>query len=245
MSRAVSKTELYQRRRHAGQCVQCGVAAGGKSKCALCAEKDKTARQQRRARRKSAGVCTACGQAAKEGRALCQLCIDKRSKVSMKRYHRNKAAGVCPYCGGEIHGEFMCETCRDVHRKAAHDHYHKRVIVEGRCQRCGGSSQPGRILCLACTAQRKTVDDLRYARDRDETFRAYGGFKCVRCGEIDPDVLQIDHIDGGGTQHRKKIGRQNIYTWLRQQHFPPGYQVLCANCNTKKYREEFRQAVGL
>jgi hypothetical protein len=70
-------------------------------------------------------------------------------------------------------------------------------------------------------------------------FDAYGGPKCARCGETDQDVLQIDHIDGGGRQHLKEIG-QNIYAWLHKQGFPPGYQVLCANCNTKKYRMEAR-----
>ena len=74
---------------------------------------------------------------------------------------------------------------------------------------------------------------------RDEVFKAYGGPKCARCGETDQDVLQIDHIDGGGNQHRKKIG-EPLIRWLHKQGFPSGYQVLCANCNIKKYRMELR-----
>ena len=238
MSRVAGKNGLYQRRRSGGQCVQCGADAGGKSKCTSCAAKNETIRQRRRAKRKAIGVCTECGQPTKEGCVLCQSCIDKCSKAGMERYYRNKAAGVCPYCGDELTDGCMCEACKAAHHKLAHEHYRRRVDA-GRCQRCGGPSRPDRILCSDCAVQRKALDDLRYARYRDEVFKAYGGPRCTRCGETDQDVLQIDHIDGGGTQHLKQVG-QNIYAWLHKQGFPPGFQVLCANCNVKKYRMEAR-----
>lgn len=240
MGRAACKTELYQRRRSAGLCVQCGADADGKSRCTTCAAKSEAARKKRRLKRKAAGICTACGQPAKEGCALCQGCIDARSKVSTDRYYRNKAADVCRLCGGETDGKALCEPCRATQKKHAHNHYQRRVQA-GRCPSCGSPSRPGLTLCSGCAGQRKTVDALRYASYRDEAFRAYGGPKCVRCGETDPDVLQLDHINGGGTQHRKEIG-EPLPHWLRKQGFPPGYQVLCANCNTKKARDAGRVA---
>ena len=241
MSRAACKTELYQRRRSTGLCVQCGADAGGKSKCTSCAETDKVARQRRSEKRKITGVCTSCSQPAKEGRALCQTCIDKRSKVSMERYHRNRAAGVCPYCGGEINGEFMCAKCRTTHQKGSLDWYHRQV-TSGCCTRCGDPHTGTGRYCPDCSEKAKREVKRWSDQVRDETFQAYGGAVCVRCGNIDPDVLQIDHIDGGGTQHRKKIG-EPLTRWLRKQGFPPGYQVLCANCNTKKGREERQMAL--
>jgi len=60
-----------------------------------------------------------------------------------------------------------------------------------------------------------------------------GTNKCAGCGIEDIVVLTIDHINGGGTQHRKKI-HQDMYNWLIKNNFPEGYQVLCWNCQYRK-----------
>ena len=59
---------------------------------------------------------------------------------------------------------------------------------------------------------------------------------CVCCSEEHLDFLTIDHIDGGGYKHRKEIKAvgNNFYTWLINNGFPDGYQVLCMNCNWSK-----------
>lgn len=60
---------------------------------------------------------------------------------------------------------------------------------------------------------------------------------CRWCGQGDIDVLNIDHIDGGGNKHRKELGTRNgqsFYTWIISNDYPDGFQVLCANCNLKK-----------
>ena len=244
MGRAACKNELYQHRRSTGLCVQCGADAGGKSRCTSCAKKDKTARQRRSARRKVAGSCTECDQPAKDGRALCQTCIDKRSKVSTERYHRNRDAGVCPYCGDETNGEFMCETCRTTHKAGSLAWYHRQV-KSGCCVRCGEPHDQAGRYCVACGEKARLGVKQWADRLRDEVFEAYGGPKCVHCGMTDLAVLQIDHIDGGGRQHLKEIG-EPLYRWLRRQGFPPGYQALCANCNTKKGRKvTTRREVGV
>jgi hypothetical protein len=37
------------------------------------------------------------------------------------------------------------------------------------------------------------------------------------------EALSIDHIKGGGSQHRKKIGSGcSFYYWLKRNRFPPG-----------------------
>jgi hypothetical protein len=47
--------------------------------------------------------------------------------------------------------------------------------------------------------------------------------------------LALDHISGGGAIHRKEIGGgADFYRWLIKSGFPPGYQVLCHNCNLAK-----------
>lgn len=66
---------------------------------------------------------------------------------------------------------------------------------------------------------------------RADTLAAYGN-KCACCGESRPEFLAIDHINGGGGKHRKEVGGGSRYFgWLRRNGYPPGYRVLCHNCN--------------
>ncbi len=72
---------------------------------------------------------------------------------------------------------------------------------------------------------------------------------CRCCGESEIGFLQLDHRDGDGAEHRRKIGmpqgvadqkhRVNIGGnglpyWLKKHGWPEGFQVLCANCNYSK-----------
>jgi len=57
---------------------------------------------------------------------------------------------------------------------------------------------------------------------------------CACCGETYIEFLAIDHVDGGGTKHRKEIkvnGGTGFYQWLKQNNYPEGFRVLCHNCN--------------
>lgn len=71
-----------------------------------------------------------------------------------------------------------------------------------------------------------------------DAFDAYGGARCHWCKEDDIDVLVIDHIDNNGHDHKDrkgyKCGSNRLYTWLRFNGYPTGFQVLCANCNLAK-----------
>ena len=60
-----------------------------------------------------------------------------------------------------------------------------------------------------------------------------GTVACKCCNENTYEFLSLDHINGGGTQHRR-ILRKRIESWLVQNNFPEGYQVLCHNCNMAK-----------
>lgn len=59
-----------------------------------------------------------------------------------------------------------------------------------------------------------------------------GEIKCKMCGYTDIRALSIDHILGKGTTHRKqtKGGGYYLYSWLKKNNYPDGYQVLCMNC---------------
>jgi len=67
----------------------------------------------------------------------------------------------------------------------------------------------------------------------------YGGDppKCSCCDETEIKFLSIDHIKGGGNQHRRERGIKSgwqFYRWLIEHSFPEGFQVLCYNCNFAK-----------
>jgi hypothetical protein len=71
---------------------------------------------------------------------------------------------------------------------------------------------------------------------RHKTFSHYGEEKCVRCGETKFEFLVLDHIDGGGKKHQKEVGRGScFYRWLVKNNYPPGFQILCHNCNAEKH----------
>lgn len=88
--------------------------------------------------------------------------------------------------------------------------------------------------------QRDRVKILLKAKQRQQNQRRlciehYGGWICTCCGETTPEFLTIDHIKGGGTAERKRSGEQrHLYLRLIAAKFPPGFQVLCYNCNCSK-----------
>ncbi len=74
-----------------------------------------------------------------------------------------------------------------------------------------------------------------------EVLRHYSSTKtglpvCARCGNDDLRALSIDHINGGGGRHIAEI-HGNLYSWLKRQDYPDGFQVLCMNCQWIKRAE--------
>lgn len=80
--------------------------------------------------------------------------------------------------------------------------------------------------------QRLSAMRERSKKNRVEVINNYGG-KCACCSESILEFLSIDHINGGGKQHRKEIGGggNTFYRWLKRNNYPEGFRVLCNNCN--------------
>lgn len=88
--------------------------------------------------------------------------------------------------------------------------------------------------CRGCN-NRATLGRKRAQRER--VLAHYGGSppKCACCGEAHVEFLCIDHENGGGNEHRRTLGVNSggaFYAWLEKAGLPPGYRVLCHNCNS-------------
>lgn len=115
-----------------------------------------------------------------------------------------------------------------------HAECHKRWLAKGN------NREGRRLYAQRYHAEHK--EELRakgrkYAlRIKLETLAHYGG-SCACCGETEPTFLSIDHIEGGGTKHRKALrtgGGHTFYRWLRKNGYPKEFQILCMNCQFGK-----------
>ena len=85
------------------------------------------------------------------------------------------------------------------------------------------------------SAQWACISKKARVKIRLEAILAYSAnMSCAICNESNIEFLAIDHINGGGIQHRKIVGRGvTFYRWLKKNGYPSGYRVLCHNCNFK------------
>lgn len=121
-----------------------------------------------------------------------------------------------------------CIDCGEL--KAAVDFTYSRAKdkYKEHCRECGQRRSAERA---------KWNNRARRADGRAAALNAYGG-ECVCCGESIQVFLQFDHINGGGNQHRGQIKRRRFATmasWLINEGYPKGFQILCANCNWAKH----------
>lgn len=76
-------------------------------------------------------------------------------------------------------------------------------------------------------------------RRRYKVLQHYSGKEvpdCECCGCDIYEFLSLDHVEGNGGKHRSEIGSGRIYAWVWKNKLPPGFRVLCHNCN---------QAIGM
>ena len=101
----------------------------------------------------------------------------------------------------------------------------------GLCGRCGKNPpRPDRTKCEECGKKATERSILKQRKYKLLVVLHYGG-SCQCCGEDNYKFLTIDHMNGGGRAHKEEIHRNTIYSWLITNNFPPGFQLLCYNCN--------------
>lgn len=128
--------------------------------------------------------------------------------------------------------EKVCTLCEKT--KPLNGFYKDKGGLWGRASTC--------INCVRLRAKKRYASNLSRSREyvnhkqrerRTKVLKVYGEF-CQCCGETQYEFLGIDHIDGGGQEHRRSNQISNIDRWLKKNNYPPGFQVLCHNCNLAK-----------
>ena len=166
-----------------------------------------------RKRRIESGVCGHCGKRPLCSNTECEVCREKRLEYQKRAYKTGSTS----------------KSAEAVRRTR------KKRLSEGRCGRCGKEKVvPGLTTCQKCSDSAKQ----QMTRAKDEVFAAYGGYKCSCCEEDIPEFLTLDHVNGDGAEHRRKIRQdgRGFYNWIIRNKFPPIFQVLCYNCNCGRQR---------
>jgi hypothetical protein len=149
----------------------------------------------------------------------CSRCGLTKSLDSFSR-NRRRPDGFDSHCR-ECVGERMRA------KKARH-------LTQQKCTDCGlpiGDS-PSKWRCQRCRIG-PTIGTWGSRNMRAAVLRAYGGENpaCACCGEQGSHFLTLDHVNNGGRAHRRLKGNQGVYHELRRAGFPPGFRILCFNCN--------------
>lgn len=145
----------------------------------------------------------------------------------MARNKHGYSSETCLNCGRPSDGRTRCKACMAMTTRA-NKARRARYREEGRCTICGTPSPAAN--CERCR-QREHAE---YQVVRLSCIMAYGG-QCACCGEDHPEFLQLDHVSVPGSVERRTSAAsglpKSIFFRLRKQGYPPGFQVLCANCN--------------
>lgn len=221
----------------------------GRKLCEKCLKAAAIKTKRYKDKQKSAGNCVNCGGLTSNNN-LCDTCGPKANAASaksqLKHYQSCKDNGVCVVCGNMVENEkTLCGQCLDDKTRYQKDRSDS-FVDDNKCCVCGNNDPiDGGKRCQICIDKRnewyqgsttQTKDKVRRDENRAIVLTHYGG-KCVECNESKPTCLAIDHIEGGGNTHRKKIGKygSGFFKWLIDNDFPEGFQILCHNCNMDKY----------
>lgn len=116
-------------------------------------------------------------------------------------------------------------------------HWSTKVAHGGICKDRDAYAKAWRLAHLE-DCRKRDKEKYRLLRMQVLTHYSGGEPKCACCGEAGIPFLTIDHIvpvrrKGFGYDRQKLVGT-GLYANLRANNYPPGFQVLCFNCNCAK-----------
>jgi len=150
------------------------------------------------------------------------------STTSKRRllYQDRRRRGLCGRCGNFSPKASLCERCAS---------YQSSKINKTRRSTRNKSYRQQHAAALKVSDAKNYLSRHRRLKQTVLMHYSAGSMCCALCPETRLGALAIDHIAGGGNQHRKTIGQSShaFYKWLVENNLPSGFRVLCANCNIK------------
>jgi hypothetical protein len=143
-------------------------------------------------------------------------------------------------------GRNLCRTCWNARHRAYLDRNPDQKAKAREGVRRWQASEHG----VAYQKKKSHAYHLAHQSKRNAFVRAWRtrlwerlldiyGRECVCCGFNERLALVIDHVNNNGHQDRAQHGgHRQLYFWLSNQPKLPDYQILCANCNTMKQRNQ-------
>jgi hypothetical protein len=129
--------------------------------------------------------------------------------------------------------------------------------LKARCKPCARASNkisydknPASRVAATLAWKAKRPEHVKtYMSERRRTIKrrlvdGYGG-KCTCCGEETLEFLTLEHVNGGGREHRKVKDSLAIFNEVIREGFPREYTILCMNCNfAKRFGKDCPHATG-
>ena len=149
--------------------------------------------------------------------------------------------GRCPECRAVYHREYIAEHPHldagysRAYRARQGQEYRDYLVERRKAMIAKMSPEELAAFRAAETTKTKRLGAIL----KNEVFEAYGGWRCVCCGEEERAFLTMDHMENNGSKMRREgiHGHSyQFYRWLKKNGFPSGFQVLCSNCNVGKHK---------
>ena len=155
-------------------------------------------------------------KAKKDGcRSWCRSCVETYTEHGIAAAKARKARAIADSEKAALATEGLkrCTKCNQVQQYQ--EYRRNKIHKDGHeywCKRCSQDS----------------------ARKRDRKRKQlvidhYGG-RCACCGVDNIEFLAVHHVNGDGREHRK-TATVMIISWLINNNFPDGFQILCHNCH--------------
>ena len=120
----------------------------------------------------------------------------------------------------------LYKTCTKCGKRKPNSEFHKQK----------GLKYGTRTSCAKCSNKRVSEYQKKIRIKVLLHYSKNNKLECECCGTTHYEFLVIDHIKGGGCEHRREIfgdtkGGFRFYRWIVNNNYPVGFRVLCHNCN--------------
>lgn len=119
---------------------------------------------------------------------------------------------------------------------------YEKLKAKKLCLHCS-SPVTTTVNCEVCRKKIATKEKVRRDKIREAVYAAYGNkCSCPPCGETRWQFLTLDHIDGKGEHHRRRLSNNKrssgieLTKWAFENNFPSILRLHCWNCNNGRER---------